>query len=67
MSVHKPLPHDAAKLHVTGEARYIDDIPLPHGAVHLAFGLSSIPKGKIATLDLAPVRAADGPCACARR
>ena len=59
MSVHKPLPHDAAKLHVTGEARYIDDIPLPHGAVHLAFGLSSIAKGKIAALDLAPVRAAD--------
>ena len=23
MSVNKPLPHDAAKLHVSGSARYI--------------------------------------------
>ena len=28
MSVAKPLAHDAAALHVTGAARYIDDIPV---------------------------------------
>ena len=28
MSMGKPLPHDAAPLHVTGQARYIDDLPL---------------------------------------
>ena len=38
MSVHKPLPHDAAPLHVTGQARYVDDIPLPANCLHLAFG-----------------------------
>jgi hypothetical protein len=31
MSVQKPLPHDAAPLHVTGAARYVDDIPVPQG------------------------------------
>ena len=31
MSVAKPLPHDSAPLHVTGRARYVDDVPLPFG------------------------------------
>ena len=31
MSMGKPLPHDAAPLHVTGQARYVDDIPAPGG------------------------------------
>jgi xanthine dehydrogenase large subunit len=56
MSVAKPLPHDAARLHVTGQARYVDDIPLPREALHLAFGLSTIAKGRITTMDLAAVR-----------
>lgn len=57
MSVTKPLPHDSAPLHVTGEARYVDDTPLPVGALHLAFGLSTIAHGEITGLDLDPVRA----------
>jgi len=40
MSMGKPLPHDAAPLHVTGQARYIDDLSFPANALHLAFGLS---------------------------
>ncbi len=60
MSVAKPLPHDAAKLHVTGQARYVDDIPTPDGTLHLAFGTSGIAKGKIASMDLEAVRAAPG-------
>ncbi|MGY6535669.1 MAG: xanthine dehydrogenase molybdopterin binding subunit [Pararhodobacter sp.] len=60
MSVHKPLPHDAAALHVTGQARYVDDIPTPAGTFHLAFGLSTIAHGRITVLDLTPVRAAPG-------
>lgn len=58
MSVHKPLPHDSGPLHVTGQARYIDDIPVPAGTLHLAFGLSTVARGRITALDLAPVRAA---------
>jgi len=60
MSVHKPLPHDAAPLHVTGEARYVDDIPTPTGTLHLAFGTSTVAHGDITSIDLAAVRAAPG-------
>lgn len=60
MSAGKPLAHDAAPLHVTGAARYIDDIPLPSGALHLAFGLSTCASGVITALDLAAVRSAPG-------
>ena len=56
----KPLPHDAAPLHVTGAARYVDDIPLPADALHLAFGLSSCAHGDITAMDLSAVRAAPG-------
>ncbi|MEM9900371.1 MAG: xanthine dehydrogenase molybdopterin binding subunit [Pseudomonadota bacterium] len=60
MSIAKPLPHDTAARHVTGEARYVDDIPTPAGCLHLAFGLSEIAAGQIETMDLDPVRAAAG-------
>ncbi|MFV0334945.1 MAG: xanthine dehydrogenase molybdopterin binding subunit [Tropicimonas sp.] len=60
MSVARPLPHDAARLHVTGGARYVDDIPVPRGCLHLAFGLSTIAAGRVRSADLAPVRAAPG-------
>ena len=60
MSVAKPLPHDAARLHVTGQARYVDDMPLPANTLHLAFGLSTIARGRILAMDLAAVRAAPG-------
>ncbi|VDC29289.1 xanthine dehydrogenase molybdopterin binding subunit [Pseudogemmobacter humi] len=60
MSIGKPLPHDSAPLHVTGAARYLDDIPLPQGTLHLAFGLARVAHGEILAMDLAPVRAAPG-------
>ncbi len=60
MSMRNALPHDAAPLHVTGAARYIDDIPLPAGALHLAFGLSTIAHGDIKAMELSAVRAAPG-------
>ena len=60
MTVHKPLPHDAAPLHVTGAARYVDDIPVPATCLHLAFGISTIAKGRLTALDLEAVRAAPG-------
>ena len=60
MSVAKALPHDAAMLHVTGTARYVDDIPAPKDTLHLAFGLSDVAAGKLNTMDLSRVRAAPG-------
>ncbi len=60
MSVSRPLPHDAARLHVTGTARYVDDIPVPADCLHLAFGLSTVAHGRITAMDLGPVREAAG-------
>ncbi|WP_371157854.1 xanthine dehydrogenase molybdopterin binding subunit [Jannaschia sp. 2305UL9-9] len=60
MSVARPLPHESARLHVTGAARYTDDIPAPAGCLHLAFGLSDIASGRLEALDLSAVRAAPG-------
>jgi xanthine dehydrogenase large subunit len=60
MSTGKPLPHDTAHLHVTGAARYVDDIPTPHGTLHLAFGLSTVARGQITNMTLDQVRDAAG-------
>jgi xanthine dehydrogenase large subunit len=60
MSIGKPLPHDSAPLHVSGAARYLDDIPLPAGTLHLAFGLSTCAHGEITAMDLSAVREAPG-------
>jgi xanthine dehydrogenase large subunit len=60
MSLYKPTPHDSARLHVTGAARYVDDLPVPAGTLHLAFGLSTIARGQITDMDLTEVRAAPG-------
>ena len=60
MSIAQPLPHDSAELHVTGRARYVDDLPVPQGTLHLAFGLSTVAHGEIRSMDLSAVRAAPG-------
>jgi xanthine dehydrogenase large subunit len=60
MSLGRALPHDSAPLHVTGQARYVDDIPLPAGALHLAFGLSARAHARLSAVDLTAVRAAPG-------
>ncbi len=60
MSVGKPMAHDSARLHVTGQARYVDDLPCPAKTLHLAFGLSTEAAAAVTALDLAPVRASPG-------
>ncbi|MGL6209279.1 MAG: xanthine dehydrogenase molybdopterin binding subunit [Paracoccaceae bacterium] len=60
MTIGTPLPHDSAAMHVTGQARYTDDIPLPGLALHLAFGLSTCAHGDITELDLSAVRTSPG-------
>ena len=60
MSMGKALPHDAAPLHVTGQARYDDDDIETADALHLAFGLSTVAHGEITGLDLSAVRSAPG-------
>ena len=58
--VHEALPHDSARLHVSGEARYVDDLPEPPGTLYAAFGMSSEAHAQIAGMDLRPVREAEG-------
>ncbi len=60
MSLGQPLPHDSAQLHLLGTARYTDDIPLPTGALHLAFVLSKVAHGTITEMDLSAVRDSEG-------
>src|SRR5262245_50502433 len=58
--VHEPRRHDSAIKHVSGEAAYIDDLPEPAGLLHLYLGLGAKAHARIASIDLAPVRAAPG-------
>lgn len=58
--VNQPSAHDSAALHVSGHARYADDIPLPANALHVALGMSSIAHGRIRHIDLSAVAAAPG-------
>ena len=65
MSAGQPRAHDSAHLHVSGEALYCDDIPLPANTLHAAFGLSAIAHGTIQSLDLSGVSSAPGVVAVA--
>jgi len=58
--VGEALPHESAHLHVSGEALYTDDIPLPEGALHAAIGLSERAHARILKVDLDAVRRAPG-------
>jgi xanthine dehydrogenase large subunit len=53
-------PHDSARLHVTGAARYVDDVAEPSDLLHLAFGQSGMAHARIVAMDLSAVRAAEG-------
>ncbi|KEQ53785.1 xanthine dehydrogenase molybdopterin binding subunit [Sphingobium chlorophenolicum] len=53
-------PHDSAHLHVSGQARYIDDEPEAANLLHLAFGQSAHAHARITGMDLSAVRAAPG-------
>lgn len=52
--------HDSARLHVSGSARYVDDIIEPQGTLFAAVIGSRIAKGRIRHLDLQAVRRAPG-------
>ena len=59
-AVHTPHPHDAAHLHVLGEATYVDDIPELAGTLHAALGLSQHAHARITSIDFSAVHAAPG-------
>ncbi|MEP7067962.1 MAG: xanthine dehydrogenase molybdopterin binding subunit [Usitatibacter sp.] len=52
--------HESAHLHVSGEARYADDIALPANTLHGALGTSTLAHARVRELDLRSVAAAPG-------
>ena len=60
VAVGAPLPHDSARLHVTGRASYTDDLPEPRDLLHVAVGMSAFAHANIGEIGLADVLAAPG-------
>jgi xanthine dehydrogenase large subunit len=58
--IRAALPHDSAVLHVTGEARYVDDLHEPPGLLFAAIGMSGEAHARLLAMDLRPVREAPG-------
>ncbi|RIJ16891.1 xanthine dehydrogenase molybdopterin binding subunit [Henriciella mobilis] len=58
--VRSALKHDSADLHVTGEARYVDDLPEPADCLHLYIATSEQAHAQIKDMDLSDVRHAPG-------
>lgn len=52
--------HESAALHVSGEARYTDDIPEAQGTLHAALGLSPLAHGRLLGVDLDLIRRQPG-------
>lgn len=50
------VKHDSAWKHVSGQARYIDDMPMPEGLLHAAVGHSEQAHARILSMDLEAVR-----------
>ncbi|MBX2856569.1 MAG: xanthine dehydrogenase molybdopterin binding subunit [Rhodobacteraceae bacterium] len=59
-TVHHDARHDSAPRHVSGAALYVDDLPTPPNALHLALGLSEVAHAKLLDLNLDAVRSAPG-------
>lgn len=58
--LHRDALHESGALHARGEARYVDDLPLPPGGLHALLVLSTQPLAKLKSLDLEAARAAAG-------
>ncbi len=58
--VHSAIPHDSAIGHVTGTARYVDDLPEVPGTLHAAVHLSEHAHARILGMDLAQARLTPG-------
>ena len=54
------VPHDSATLHVTGQARYLDDLAMPKDGLVIVPGLSPVASGVMTSLDLDDVRQSPG-------
>jgi xanthine dehydrogenase large subunit len=55
-----PLPHDSARGHVTGAARYTDDLVALAGELHLAPVLAPVAAGRLVGVRTAAAQSVDG-------
>lgn len=56
----RSLPHESARMHVAGQATYIDDMPELAGTLHAALGLSPVAHGRLLSIDVAAIKAMPG-------
>ncbi len=56
----KDKSHESAARQVSGQARYVDDMPEPASIAYVALGTSECAAGEIVSVDLDAVRASDG-------
>src|SRR5262249_750681 len=59
-AVHAAVGHDSAVIHVTGAARYLDDVPIVSGTLEAALVLSPHAHARIRRVDLSAALAAPG-------
>ena len=59
-AVHAAVGHDSAVAHVTGAARYLDDVPIVSGTLEAALVLSPHAHARIRRIDLSAALAAPG-------
>jgi xanthine dehydrogenase large subunit len=58
--LHQPSVHESSLRHTSGEALYIDDLPVPPGLLHAHIVTSPHPRARILRRELALARAAPG-------
>src|SRR6266404_2029935 len=56
----KPIPHDSAHEHVTGEALYIEDLPLSRNELFVDFVGSRLAHARIQSIDTSAAARQDG-------
>lgn len=59
-AVHTKVRHDSARGHVTGQAQYIDDMPLLPGTLEVVLVTSPHPHAGIVSIDVSAAQTADG-------
>lgn len=58
--LHQPGPHESGYRHASGEARYVDDLPMLPGTLVCTIFTSPIARGKISSLDVSRARTSPG-------
>ena len=59
-NVGRPIPHDSAEGHVTGQSPFIDDVTPWANELHVGFVGSPVACGTISQIDLSSARETDG-------